>query len=218
ISDLTSRLEEDWPTLACPSGDGLKFWEHEWDKHGTCSENALDQHSYFQKALDLKYKANLLQALNTAGIRPDGRNYSLGSIKEAIKEGVGFTPYVECNVDASGNHQLYQVHLCVDSSGSDFIECPVLPHGRRCGSEIEFPTFSDPSDGLACVDLLAFLSLLLEWGVVLFYLAGFGWGGGLGLGVLRRFLGGRLGVGILFHSCCYRLSNIDFKLDAVEDG
>ncbi|KAL6953243.1 ribonuclease T2 [Sarracenia purpurea var. burkii] len=68
ISDLTSRLEEDWPTLACPSGDGLKFWEHEWDKHGTCSENALDQHSYFQKALDLKYKANLLQALNTAGM------------------------------------------------------------------------------------------------------------------------------------------------------
>ncbi|KAG5521578.1 hypothetical protein RHGRI_033960 [Rhododendron griersonianum] len=68
ISDLLSRLEKDWPTLACPSGDGIKFWGHEWSKHGTCSESLLDQYSYFQKALDLKAKANLLQALQTAGI------------------------------------------------------------------------------------------------------------------------------------------------------
>lgn len=43
ISDLNSQLQTEWPTLSCPSGTGMKFWEHEWDKHGTCSESVLDQ-------------------------------------------------------------------------------------------------------------------------------------------------------------------------------
>ncbi|XP_043716842.1 ribonuclease 1-like [Telopea speciosissima] len=140
ISDLTSSLEANWPTLACPSSDGLKFWSHEWLKHGSCSESVLDQHGYFQAALNLKKKVNLLQALQTAGIKPDGRFYSVDKITEAIKEATGFTPGIECNVDSSRNHQLYQVYLCVDTSGSNFIECPVAP-SSRCGSKIEFPSF-----------------------------------------------------------------------------
>ncbi|KAL0364003.1 UNVERIFIED_CONTAM: Intracellular ribonuclease LX [Sesamum angustifolium] len=141
-SDLVSRMQKDWPTLACPSGDGMKFWGHEWEKHGTCT--SLDQHSYFQAALDLKSKANLLQVLGDAGIRP-GKFYSLESIKQAIEEGVGYGAYIECNVDPAGNHQLYQVYLCVDTSASNFIQCPVLPHGRGCGNNIEFPSFSSDS-------------------------------------------------------------------------
>ncbi|KAK9675914.1 hypothetical protein RND81_11G041100 [Saponaria officinalis] len=140
ISSLLGKMQREWPTLACPSNDGINFWTHEWDKHGTCSESLLDQHSYFQKALDLKDQTNLLQALSSAGINPNGESYSIGSIKDAIKEGVGYTPFVECNVDSSGNSQLYQVYLCVDNSGSNLIECPTFPHGK-CGSEIEFPTF-----------------------------------------------------------------------------
>lgn len=67
VKDLESRLEMEWPSLACPSSDGMRFWGHEWDKHGTCSQSFLDQHSYFKAALDLKNKANLLQALDKAG-------------------------------------------------------------------------------------------------------------------------------------------------------
>ena len=60
--------------------------------------------------------------------------------KNAIKGAIGYTPWIECNVDASRNSQLYQVYLCVDTSGLDLIECPVFPKGK-CGSEIEFPSF-----------------------------------------------------------------------------
>lgn len=67
IRDLIGRLQADWPTLACPSGDGLQFWEHEWEKHGTCSESVLDQHQYFQTAIDLKNKLNILGVLKDAG-------------------------------------------------------------------------------------------------------------------------------------------------------
>ncbi|XP_027097294.1 intracellular ribonuclease LX-like [Coffea arabica] len=142
VSDLVKRMQQEWPSLACPSSDGVRFWSHEWEKHGTCS--LLNEHQYFQTALDLKDKSNLLQVLKDAGIRP-GKFYSLEKIKEAIQQGVGYTPFIECNVDQGGNRQLYQVYLCVDSSASDFIECPTFPHGR-CGSEIEFPSFSSLHD------------------------------------------------------------------------
>ncbi|XP_020236758.1 ribonuclease 1 isoform X2 [Cajanus cajan] len=140
ISDLKSSLQSNWPTLACPSGDGIQFWTHEWDKHGTCSESVLKQHDYFQAGLSLREKTNLLKALNSAGIQPDGQSYSLSSIKGAIKDAIGFTPFIECNVDTSGNSQLYQVYLCVDTSGSNLIECTVFPKGK-CGSDIQFPSF-----------------------------------------------------------------------------
>lgn len=76
-----------------------------------------------------------------AGIQANGGYYSLTDIKDAIKDGVGVTPWIECNVDSSGNSQLYQVYLCVDTSGKYIIECPVMPRGGRCGSSIEFPEF-----------------------------------------------------------------------------
>ena len=69
ISDLTSSLQKDWPSLSCPSSTGFRFWSHEWEKHGTCAESEeIDQHGYFEAALKLKEKANLLQALKSAGI------------------------------------------------------------------------------------------------------------------------------------------------------
>ncbi|XP_010258336.1 PREDICTED: intracellular ribonuclease LX-like [Nelumbo nucifera] len=140
ISDLTSRMQRSWPSLSCPSSDGLKFWSHEWQKHGTCSESVLDQHGYFQSTLNLQNKANLLQILRNAGIQPNGGFYSLDSIKDALTQGIGYTPGIECNVDKSGNSQLYQIYLCVDTSASNFIQCPILP-SSRCSSRIEFPSF-----------------------------------------------------------------------------
>ncbi|KAL3501422.1 hypothetical protein ACH5RR_035871 [Cinchona calisaya] len=140
ISDITTRMQKDWPSLACPSGDSLSFWAHEWNKHGTCSESILDQHDYFAAALLLKRQFNLLQILKNAGIQPNGQYYRLDSIEAAIRGGIGYTPYIECNVDLSGNSQLYQVYLCVDASGSTIVECPVLPRSK-CGSRIEFPPF-----------------------------------------------------------------------------
>lgn len=86
------------------------------------------------------YELKCKKWLNNAGIVPDDGMYSLESIKEAIKEGAGYTPGIECNKDSAGNSQLYQVYLCVDTSGQDIIECPVLPKGR-CASDVQFAKF-----------------------------------------------------------------------------
>ncbi|KAI5679024.1 hypothetical protein M9H77_09974 [Catharanthus roseus] len=143
VSDLIPRMEQKWPSLNCPSSDGVKFWTHEWKKHGTCS--LLNEHDYFQSALDLKEKANLLQVLKDAKIEPNGDFYSLESIEKAIKQGVGYSSSLQCNFDVGQNQQLYQVYLCVDKSAKEFIDCPISPRGRSCGLEIEFPPFSSPS-------------------------------------------------------------------------
>ncbi|XP_054824794.1 ribonuclease 1-like [Prosopis cineraria] len=140
ILALTSSLQKDWPTLACRSGNGIELWSHEWEKHGTCSESVLQQHNYFKTALSLKQRSNLLQALNSARIEANGRSYSLRSMKGTIKEGIGYALFIECNKDSSGNSQLYQVYLCVDTSASNFTESPVLPK-CKCGSQIQFPSF-----------------------------------------------------------------------------
>lgn len=75
------------------------------------------------------------------GINPNGTFYNLEDMREAIKSGIGYTPGIRCNVDASNNSQLYEIFLCVDSaSGSNLIECSVFPNDN-CASEIEFPSF-----------------------------------------------------------------------------
>ncbi|MCD7460739.1 hypothetical protein HAX54_044319 [Datura stramonium] len=99
IEDLISSMQENWPTLACPKYNGTKFWSHEWAKHGTCSLSTLDEHSYFEAALTIKEKVNLLSVLEDAGIEPGGF-YSLEAIKEAIKNGTGHEAAIQCNKDA----------------------------------------------------------------------------------------------------------------------
>ncbi|XP_010937157.1 extracellular ribonuclease LE [Elaeis guineensis] len=140
IRDLIPTMQAKWPTLACPSGDGSAFWKHEWEKHGTCSESILNQHSYFNTTLNLKKQVDLLGILRGAGIEPDGGFYSVDSITGAIRDATGFTPGIECNVDESSNSQLYQIYICVDTNAGDLIECPVYPRSK-CSSRIEFPPF-----------------------------------------------------------------------------
>ncbi|XP_057823960.1 ribonuclease 1 [Cryptomeria japonica] len=143
ISDLRNEMSSKWESLACPSSNGQQFWQHEWEKHGTCSENVLSQHDYFAAALRLKDSVDVLGALENAGIQPDGGQYSVSSITNALKKGTGYTAGIECNTDESGNKQLYQIYLCVDSSGSNFMNCPVLPQGKcsSSDSQVEFPSF-----------------------------------------------------------------------------
>lgn len=75
-----------------------------------------------------------------SGIEPDDGFYTLDNIKDAIKEVTGYAPGIECNKDSGGHSQLYQVYLCVDTSGTDIIQCPVYPRSR-CSQDIQFPKF-----------------------------------------------------------------------------
>ncbi|TXG56503.1 hypothetical protein EZV62_017816 [Acer yangbiense] len=141
MTGLNSRMQVSWQSLACPSSNGVKLWSNEWDKYGTCSRSK--QREYFEAALKLKDKIDLLQILKKSGIKPDGKFYSLFKIKDSLRGALGYEPGVYCNADKSGkNNQLYQIFICFDPSGSKVIECPGLPNaGIGCSSKIKFPSF-----------------------------------------------------------------------------
>ena len=50
IEALIPSLTMFWPS--CYNMPNEKFWEHEWDKHGTCSGYSIEE--YFQTTLDLR--------------------------------------------------------------------------------------------------------------------------------------------------------------------
>ncbi|GLJ44074.1 hypothetical protein SUGI_0919230 [Cryptomeria japonica] len=145
ISDLVGELNSYWGSLSCPSSDGHTFWGHEWEKHGTCSLN-LNQHDYFQKALSLRRKIDLLTALKSAGIRPDGGEYRVSDIKKAIRNALGEDVGVDCNRSEEGEYQLNEIYVCVDKfDASTVIKCPVYPHSK-CPSTVKFPLFGDEEE------------------------------------------------------------------------
>ncbi|KAE8812335.1 aleurone ribonuclease [Hordeum vulgare] len=139
IRDLVTELDANWPTLACKGGKSFEFWTHEWEKHGTCSN--LDQHGYFATALGFKARHNLTSILADAGIVPsDTETYFLSSIRDAIREGTGFTANLECNRGVDGETQLFQVYQCIDRDGENLIDCP-LPMQGNCKDRVQLPAF-----------------------------------------------------------------------------
>ncbi|XLS95378.1 hypothetical protein HN51_071386, partial [Arachis hypogaea] len=54
-------------------------------------------------------------------IEPGDEFYSIESITDDIKEEIGFTPGINCNMDSEHNSWLYQVDICINASGSDLI-------------------------------------------------------------------------------------------------
>uniref|UniRef100_A0A0D9X1T7 Uncharacterized protein n=1 Tax=Leersia perrieri TaxID=77586 RepID=A0A0D9X1T7_9ORYZ len=143
IKDLIKDLDANWPTLSCKGGGGgssMEFWAYEWKKHGTCS--GLGQHDYFAAALDLKRRdGGLAGILAAAGIVPsEDERYLLSGIRGAIANATGAIPNLECNRDAFGETQLYQVYQCVSRDGRTLVDC-LLPMSGKCSGTVKLPPF-----------------------------------------------------------------------------
>lgn len=60
-----------------------------------------------------------------SGLEPNGQFYHWRHINAAIKLAIGHVIAIECNLGLTADSQFYRVHICVDKSGSDFIDCPI---------------------------------------------------------------------------------------------
>lgn len=69
-----------------------------------------------------------------------------------IKAAVGYETGIQCNVDVSGNVQIYQIYLCVEASGSNIIDCPDMPKGK-CTTQIKFPSLESTQEQSMIDDL-----------------------------------------------------------------
>lgn len=103
-------LESEWPSLS-NAGDS-SFWEHEWDKHGTCAlaftDFGLDsQLEYFETVLELHQENSLYNAFKADGITPGG-SYSVSRLQDALVKSLGGAAFLHCQ----GNNVLIEVYVC----------------------------------------------------------------------------------------------------------
>lgn len=96
--ELLDYMETYWKSN---NGDDEGFWEHEWNKHGTCintlnppcytnytpQEEAVD---YFQKTVDLFKSLNTYKILAAAGIVPSrSKTYTSAQLQAALSKATG---------------------------------------------------------------------------------------------------------------------------------
>jgi len=133
ISDLSTQLNYDWPSLTGPNTD---FWTHEWSKHGTCSITGpiTDIHDYFAAGIKLYDNYNITAALNSENIYPsDSDTYNANDMFNAISTFFHAKPAMQC---ISG--QLSTVAVCVDKNTLEAMDCPSLS-GWNCKGGISWP-------------------------------------------------------------------------------
>ncbi|GFF36262.1 ribonuclease T2 [Aspergillus udagawae] len=105
-TELLSYMQTYWKDY---KGNDESFWEHEWNKHGTCI-NTIEPScytdykaqeevgDYFQKAVDLFKGLDTYKALAAAGITPSSsKTYKLSDILSALSAITGHKPSVGCS-------------------------------------------------------------------------------------------------------------------------
>lgn len=66
---MIGSMQREWPDVSCPGKDGVDFWRHQWDKHGTCT--GASHKYYFETIIELKEQINITRILKEAGINLD---------------------------------------------------------------------------------------------------------------------------------------------------
>nr|ADZ48272.1 S-locus-associated ribonuclease [Prunus speciosa] len=132
---LRSKLKISWPNVE--SGNDTKFWESEWNKHGTCSEQTLNQFQYFQRSHGIWNAYNMTNILKRAQIIPSATNtWKYSDIVSPIKAVTKTTPLLRCKHDPKPlqSHPaqsksrpkpqlLHEVVLCFDYDALKQIDC-----------------------------------------------------------------------------------------------
>lgn len=124
IVNLKYDLLKYWPDLSTYNfEDSRQLWKDQWDLHGSCASDILLPEDYFPTALNLRRSHNMYDILTISDIRADGRSYPAEDILHAISKVTKFMVNIVCKKDRMGNVYLLQIHLCIDSNATEFIDC-----------------------------------------------------------------------------------------------
>ena len=139
------QLDSIWPNLDQPRPEydrlgsrvlAQSFWGHEWKKHGTCSENMYNQTQYFDLAIKLKNRYNLLSILEQGGLSR-GHSHELSDVNSTIWRTTHGTPDLKCLNDARVHRNvpvLQEIGICYrpskNRSGQVSFSVINCPHSR----------------------------------------------------------------------------------------
>nr|UUZ33042.1 self-incompatibility ribonuclease [Solanum habrochaites] len=114
-------LEQHWPDLTSNQGSA-EFWRYQYKKHGTCSVDLYNQEQYFDLAIELKEKFDLLKTLKNHGITPSKTNTVI-DVEKAIKAVTKEVPNLNCIGDSSQTMELLEIGICFNREGTTVIAC-----------------------------------------------------------------------------------------------
>ncbi|KAH7681154.1 Ribonuclease T(2) protein [Dioscorea alata] len=144
MQDLITDLYSYWSDLNCPCNNGLQNWKNTWCTYGNCSK--LSQHDYFQAALNMSTRANLVEVFKVNGIEPStSTSYKLRDIQTALMANLGLSTQVECV--KSGfllweRTLLSKINICVSANGKYPINCPFDQEKVTCNDDVWIYPFS----------------------------------------------------------------------------
>nr|WRO64824.1 self-incompatibility RNase [Prunus salicina] len=120
---LRSKLKISWPDVE--DGNDTRFWEKEWNKHGTCSEESLNQMQYFQRSFAMWRSHNITEILKNASIVPHPtQTWTYSDIVSPIKTATKRTPLLRCKRDPATNTEfLHEVVFCYEYHALKQIDC-----------------------------------------------------------------------------------------------
>nr|ABW08114.1 S26-RNase [Prunus cerasus] len=120
---MRTKLKRAWPDVE--SGNDTKFWEGEWNKHGTCSEERLNQMQYFERSYAMWRSFNISEILKNASIVPSAtQKWSYSDIVAPIKAATKRTPLLRCKQDKKTQLlHLHEVVFCYEYNALKQIDC-----------------------------------------------------------------------------------------------
>nr|AAT69244.1 S1-RNase protein [Prunus armeniaca] len=125
---LRAKLKRSWPDVE--SGNDTRFWEGEWNKHGTCSEQTLNQMQYFERSQNMWRSYNITEILKNASIVPSAtQTWTYSDIVSPIKTATQRTPLLRCKPDPAQNKSapkpqlLHEVVFCYEYNALKQIDC-----------------------------------------------------------------------------------------------
>ena len=125
IKDLEPQLRNQWPNLYTDETK-TRFWEHEWEKHGTCAEN-LDalkgEHNFFKAGLYFNVKFDIRSALAKSDIIPSSDGYQVDDIANALHKEYKHNVCVGCRYHEDLG-QLYMNTVVCLNKNLGIIDCP----------------------------------------------------------------------------------------------
>lgn len=121
--DMAAVLSNE-PLRALVTRDPQGMFDHEWKKHGTCSDRTMQ--AYFEDFVNLR-KAVIItdQAAFDSMI---GRATDFADIRKVFPANTAF----RCYKDANGEQYLHEVFYLIDPQGQPYLQEKNLQIGTRC--------------------------------------------------------------------------------------
>jgi ribonuclease T2 len=134
-TDDDGKVRCEWPSF---HGSTLNFWDHEWDKHGSCAAPLLGNRTeFFKTVVNLHDQFNLNHLFRSQGLWPVGNSQGMfKSIEaaQAVEKKFGVKPRLACHKGS-----LSEVWMCLDLDLKP-VECaPKVRPGQMCGTLFRMP-------------------------------------------------------------------------------